>query len=163
MGSEYEEISEEHILFKDETVVVAVKDSVFTPGQVTVFPTQKFTILEQVPEDILVKCVAVANKVSIAAFEAMGAQGTNILIQNGLAAGQTVSHFGIEIIPRQAEDSLELKWEGKPVEDDELERVAEMIKDVLDGKNEEKVIEEKKEGKEDEGENYLLKSLKKIP
>ncbi len=165
MPSEYELLMEqkEAIIFEDEDLVVAVKDKVFTPGQITVFPKKKVTILEQVPDDILEKCSVLVNKASIAAFEGLGAQGTNVIIQNGLAAGQKVSHFGIEIVPRQQDDPLNFMWEGKPEQEDELDRVAEKIKEALTAKPvvKEPAPEEKAEKKK--GKNYLLKSLRKIP
>ena len=103
MNCEYCEMKDlvQAVIYKDEEVVVAVKDKVLIPGQITIFPQDHFTILEQVPDHILTKCMTIANKVSIAAFETLGSQGTNIIVRNGLGAGQNVPHFGIEVIPRK--------------------------------------------------------------
>ncbi|MBS3116575.1 HIT family protein [Candidatus Woesearchaeota archaeon] len=171
---EYCEIQErkEGIIFQDDDIVIAVKDKVITPGQMTVFPKEHFTILEQVPENIFVKCAVMANKVSIAAFECLGAQGTNLLVRNGLGAWQNVPHFSIEIIPRTEKDNLNLQWQGKPLAEDETETTLKVIKDQLESfsKEETEKKEEKKKSTENtdeaakpKGENYLLKSLKRIP
>ena len=181
MTCEYCEITEGHgnaqVLYKDEDVVVAVKDNVFTPGQITIFPIQHATILEMVPSKILAKCAVISNKVSVAAFESLGSQGTNIIIQNGLGAGQKVPHFAIEIIPRQENDGLQLQWDPKPLAEDELDRIstqlADAAKNIEVGKDpapkEEKVEEPAQENTKEEQkpqsekDNYLLKSLRRRP
>ena len=53
MGCEYCELvqrqNKENIVYEDEKILVAVKDNIFTAGQITVFPKEHFTILEMVP------------------------------------------------------------------------------------------------------------------
>jgi len=182
MGCEYCELvqrqNKENIVYEDEKILVAVKDNIFTAGQITVFPKEHFTILEMVPEDILQKCFLMANKLSIAAFESLSCQGTNILIQNGVSAGQKTPHFGLEIIPRRENDGLNLQWPPKQLMEDEIETVFLMLKEegekivnvgkassTLSNKEEgkkaeaEKTIFKKEEGKD----NYLIKSLRRIP
>jgi len=171
--------SKAEILYEDEEVVVAVKDLVMTPGQITVFPKEHFTILEMVPDKILRKCAAMANKVSIAAFESIGCQGTNIIIQNGVSAGQKVPHFAFEVVPRREGDGLNLQWEPRQLMEDEMDTAFLLLKEegekLVDiGKKEkkakveskeepkkEKIKEEKSSGEKKD--NYLLKSLKRIP
>lgn len=178
MKCEFCEIVEEQrgILYENDDLVVAVRDNVLTPGQITVFPKEHQPILETVSDEILKKCSIVANKVSIAAFESMGGKGTNIIIKNGLGAGQDVPHFGIEVIPRQEEDRLQLTWEGKPMAEDEIDRTFQLLSEAV--KNLNKVNEDsgennknnndnknnknKKESSEGK-ENYLKKSLRRIP
>ncbi len=168
------------IIYEDDEVVVAIKDLVLTPGQITVFPKEHFTILEMVPDRILEKCISIANKVSIAIFDSLGCQGTNFLVQNGLGAGQIVPHFSIEIIPRLENDHLDLRWDTKPLPEDEMETtlmtlgktLQEMDQEILAEKAaREKPISEKSEvnkldadvAKEKNKDNYLLRSIKKIP
>ena len=160
----------EDIIHADDDIVIAVKDKVTTPGQITVYPKKHYPIMEMVPEDTLNKCVSAAKKVSIAVFESLGAQGTNILVRNGLSAGQSVPHFGIEIIPRREEDGLNLQWKGKQIMEDEMEITLEAIKidlkkpSLAEVKDEIVVDEGETEAVlEKEGDNYLLKSLKRIP
>jgi len=164
------------VLFQDEQVMIVVKDLIVTPGQITIFPKEHFTILEMVPDAILEKCSTLANKVSMAIFESLGSHGTNILIQNGLGAGQKVPHFAIEVIPRIENDNLPLQWPPKQLMDDDMDTAHLMIKqegDKLIGigtkkekkeatpekKEEPKKVVEDKDGKK----NYLLKSIKRLP
>lgn len=160
---------EEEIVYADQEMVVAVKDRVATPGQLTVFPREHFTILEMVPEQILKKCAVLANKVSAAIFESLDSQGTNIIVQNGLGAGQSVPHFGIEIIPRQENDGLNLQWKSHQLMEDEVEITYALLKEeaikITSGESRSKKEEVlSKKVKEEKGEkNYLVKSLRRIP
>ena len=161
------------ILFSDNDVVVVVKETALTPGQLTIFTKDHFTILELVPDKVLAHCAVVANKVSIAIFETMGCQGTNIVIENGLSGGQNVPHFALEIIPRRENDNLPLQWLPKQLMDEEMDTAFLMLKEEGDklvnvGKEEKKkevVLKSTTEKliTEDGKDNYLLKSLRRRP
>ena len=164
--------SKAQLLYEDESVIVVVKDMVFTPGQVTVFPRDHFTIMEQVPDEILTKCMIIAEKTSRVVFEGFQAEGTNILIQNGLGAGQKVPHFAIEVIPRRDGDGLNLQWQPKEISEDDLDisthQLSEEIAKLGDftaPKKKEEVKEKREEIKasKDDKDNYLVKSLRRIP
>jgi len=148
------------ILYEDVDVVVAVKDVALTPGHLTVFPKEHFTILEMVPEKILKRCANIATKVSVAVFDGLGSQGTNIMVRNGLGAGQSVPHFAIDVIPRQDGDNLPLEWKPLQLMEDEMELAFTQIQEGL------KLVKDTKQEKKSEkpkGPNYLLKSLRRIP
>ena len=173
MKCEYCEIiernKEEEIIYQDEEVIVAIKDLTTTTGQVTVFPKKHDTILEMVPDAVLEKCAVLANKAGMAIFDGLAAQGTNVIIQNGLGAEQKVPHFGIEVIPRREGDGINLQWEPKQMMEDELESTLMAIKEALDKKEEvkeEKTVGDtgtKKVEKKSDKDNYILKSLRRIP
>ena len=178
MKCEYCEIVEGRekyaVLFQDEQMMIVVKDLVITPGQITLLSKEHFTILEMVPDPILEKCSILANKVSMAIFESLGSHGTNILIQNGLGAGQKVPHFAVEIVPRIENDNLPLQWPPQQLMEDDMDTAHLMIKqegdkliglgtkkekkEAASAKEPEKVVAEK-DGKK----NYLLKSIKRLP
>ena len=175
MKCDYCELVERNqgLIYSDNDVVVAVKETALTPGQLTIFTKEHFTILELVPDTILTKCATMANKVSIAIFETMGCQGTNIVIENGLSGGQKVPHFALEIIPRRENDNLPLQWPPKQLMDEEMDTAYLMLKEEGDklvniGKEEKKKEVAVKNSTEkissEEGkDNYLLKSLRRMP
>ncbi|MBT4936024.1 HIT family protein [Candidatus Woesearchaeota archaeon] len=171
MKCEYCDIIEEknNLLYEDDDVVVAVRDVAVTPGQISVIPKQHFTIFEQVPPDIVTKCSIMANKVSVSVFEGLGSQGTNIIVKNGTGAGQTVPHFAMDIIPRQEEDGLNLQWQSKQLMEDEMDMAFSTLKDALNPtaitvkKVKDESVKPEKVKEEKGKENYMLKSLKRIP
>ena len=148
------------VLYEDDEAVIAIKDTSLSPGQLTVFPKEHFPIMELVPENLLDKCIVLANKASITIFEGINSKGTNIVIQNGTAAGQQRPHFAIEVIPRQEEDSIDFQWPQKQLTEDELG----YLFTQLNGEEEPKEESAKEETKEISGDNNeLLKSLNRIP
>ena len=157
------------ILYEDDEVVIAIRDNVATPGQISVFTKAHYPILEMVPDNVLEKCGVLSNKVSVAVFESLGAQGTNIIVQNGLGAGQKVPHFAIEVIPRQESDGLNFQWEPKQLMEDEMESTFLALKEGIEKgmgtiKEDKTEVKENKTKKAEGGkENYLLKSIKRIP
>ena len=170
MTCEYCEIIEgkgkAEVLYQDDDLLIVIKGLAVAPGQITIFTKDHQPIIEMVPDEIIKKCSVMAKKVSIAVFEGLGSLGTNVLVQNGLGAGQKVPHFAIEIVPRRENDGLNLQWEGKQLEEVDLETTFEALSKVADEPvkiggsessdgSEEKVIDDK--------DNYLLKSIKRLP
>ena len=157
-------------------MAVALKDSALAPGQLLVFPKKHYTIMEMVPDNLLRKCSLLANKASMALFEGLGCQGTNLLVQNGVSAGQQIPHFSFEIIPRTENDALNFQWKPKPFMEEEIGPVFSLLKEAAadiyvdekkpEPKKETLVLKDKdteimvaKEGKN----NYLLKSIRRLP
>lgn len=163
------------ILAELDGIVIAVKDFVASPGQITIFPKEHFTILEIVPDVVLEQCAKIANKVSIVLFESFGSHGTNIFVQNGLSAAQKVPHFALEIIPRVENDNLPLQWQPKQLSEDEMDTAFLMLKqegdkliDIGSKKEKKGVVPDGKEGPEkvlekEGGKNYLLRSIRRLP
>lgn len=160
------------IVYEDDKIIAVVKDTAALPGQVCVFPKEHFTILELIPDAVVNHLFKAANKLSTAVFESLGAQGTNIVVQNGTAAGQAVPHFCVDIIPRRERDGLEFQWKTKQLMEEEMDTAYLMLKE----EGEKMVVgaEEKKEevfhdgktemiAEKEGGENYLVKQLKRRP
>ncbi len=186
MKCDYCEIIEQpnhtEILYEDKDLFIIVKDMVITPGQITIVPKAHHPIVEMLPHPIMEKCALLANKVSMALFDIMGG-GTNILIQNGLAGGQKVPHFAIEIIPRKENDTLPLQWPSKQLGEADLESTYSLYQEELhrekkqpdqtsssttDAKlleSSEKPSEKKQESKKEKikTDSYLLKSVNRLP
>lgn len=170
MKCDYCEIVDEKrdVLYEDGQVIIAVKDTGFALGQITVFPREHFTILEQVPDEILQQCARLANTAGVAVFEGLEVKGTNILVQNGLAAGQKVPHFSIEVIPRSDSDTVQLSWQPTQQGEDELQITFMQFQEELDAlrkpKAEKRAPESKEQLSEKKNEqNYLLRSLRRMP
>lgn len=161
------------IVYEDEEVMAFVKDFGTFPGQVCLVPKEHYTILELVPEGVAKHLFQAANKLSVAIFESLGVQGTNIIIQNGTAAGQKIPHLGIEIIPRREGDGLNFQWKTKQLLEEEMDTAYLMLKEegekIIIGAEEKKKKEVFHDEKtemvvEKEGEeNYLLKQLRRMP
>ncbi len=158
------------LLFEDEQIAVLLAPKPTVPGHVLLAPKQHAAILEQIPDVVMGKLLDKANKVSIAVFETLGAEGTNIIAHNGVAAGQAVNHAVLNVLPRRENDGLNFAWQTKQLSEEEMSTIELQLKDetknigaVEKEKPKPKELPKPKEIKEEEEINYLLKQLKRIP
>ena len=166
------EDSKQRKLYKDDKVVAILEETPYAIGHVVVVPAQHFTILEQVPDFIISHIFNVANKISTSAFEALGAHGTNILVNNGVVAGQDQPHFAVHIIPRRQNDSINLQWDTKQLSEEEMSTVELSLKEHTQHigqfqKEKAKPVDmdEEKEQKKEKmtKEDYLTRQLRRLP
>jgi histidine triad (HIT) family protein len=151
------------VIFEDNEVVAVLSDKPSGLGHVLVMPRQHFTIMEQVPDSIIEKIAIISNKISTSMFELLRLNGTNILIENGTAAGQSNPHFSVNVIPRTENDGLKLSWEPKKFTEEQLALAESQIARELK-EPEEKTEAPKKEAKIlDDKDNYMIKQLKRLP
>ena len=93
-------------LYEDRNIIAVLSPRPSVNGHIWLMPKNHYTIIEQVPDYIVAHLFNMANKISVSLFEALGAEGTNLIVQNGIAAGQKYSHFMIDMIPRSSNDGL---------------------------------------------------------
>ena len=162
-------------LYRDETVLAVLHRKPAAPGHILLFSLEHFPIMEQVPDPVIAHAFVAANKLSIALFETLNAQGSNVIIENGIPAGQTIPHFALHIIPRAEQDGLRLEWQPKKYSDDEMDIALAQIREQAEGINPRSFETERKEvvlaGPEPaeekppqkKGRDYRLRQLRRIP
>jgi histidine triad (HIT) family protein len=154
-------------LFEDESLLAMLSPEPAVAGHVLVIPKAHSPILEAIPDFVVGNAFKIANKIGVAVFEALGAQGTNVLIQNGAPAGQRHNHAMLHVIPRFENDNLPIGWTPKPASDEELTSIESKLKDETRNigifeKEKPKPIEAEKP-KELPKEDQRLKVFKRIP
>lgn len=97
-------------------------------GHTIVLPKYHAANLFELPDDIAAKALPVVKKIAAAIKEETGCDGINILQNNGTAAGQSVFHLHIHIIPRFENDGILPVWPQGAYEDGEAAEVAEKIR-----------------------------------
>lgn len=175
-----EKPSDEVVFSSDRMIITAPKKGLAL-GHLQLFPRKHATILEHLSKEELFELFSTANLLSSAVFQLFQAQGTNIIVQNGIAAGQAIAHTSVHILPRKQDDGLDLQWEMKQSPAAELEEAASAIKSqlipldmALQQKPEPATIDEKRpepqaiaHGKDEktgkEKVNYMLKQLHRVP
>ena len=158
-------------IFEDELVLAVLDYNGANPGHCFVIPKSHYPIIEQVPDNELARLFQVSNKIAIALFETMGVQGTNIFVANGTPAGQTVAHFTINVIPRKENDGINLLWQPKQLNEEEMSTVElklkEQSKNVAASVPDEKKIAKARAAKpvvmSEEEEEYFSKQLRRLP
>ena len=70
-----------------------------TDGHALVLPKEHFANLFEIPQDWAAEAMETAKTVAELLKDKLGADGLNVVQNNGEAAGQTVNHFHMHIIP----------------------------------------------------------------
>ena len=114
-------------IYEDDQFRVILDNGPATRGHALVLPKEHYANLYEIPAETLAAAAGVVKKVAAMEKEKLGADGMNIVQNNGLTAGQTVMHFHIHIIPRYENDGQHILWKpGKP-SDEELDETLKAI------------------------------------
>lgn len=169
-------IEKEKLIYQDDKVVAILSDEPANFGHVLVMPKQHYTILEQVPDDIIGHIGSVSNKLSIALFETLNIQGTNLIIHNGVSAHQTIPHLLVHIIPRLDNDGIDFSWKPRRLSEEEMSTIelelteeSKAEKEVISSQLQPRQIQtgskstEPEKIKESKETNYLIRQLERLP
>lgn len=111
--------------YEDEDFKVIMDASPAAKGHSIILPKTHAANLFELPDEYCEKIMKVAKKCATAVKETLHCDGVNILQNNGEAAGQTVFHLHVHIIPRMKDDDINITW--KPGEGDGAEELAQEI------------------------------------
>ncbi len=114
-------------IYEDEDFTVILDASPANKGHSLILPKNHFDNLFELDPAIAAKVLPLAAKLAAAIKEELGADGINIVQNNGLAAGQTVYHFHTHIIPRFEGDGCNIGWPQKEVDNEEQAALAKRL------------------------------------
>jgi len=119
-----------HKIYEDEDTLAFLDIMPRTDGHALVITKEKARDLFDVRPEALAKLMAVVQKLAPVIQEAVGAEGVLIQQFNGAAAGQTVFHLHVHILPRQEGEALK-PHAGKMADPAALAAIAEKIRKKL--------------------------------
>ena len=117
-------------VYEDEDVFAFLDISQVTKGHTLVIPKAHHANVYELPEDVAGKLFAVIPKITNAVKKAYNPIGLNLLNNNGEAAGQTVFHYHLHIIPRYGEgDGFGAVWKthNNDYTQEQLQEIAQTI------------------------------------
>jgi histidine triad (HIT) family protein len=114
-------------IYEDEDFKVIKDISPAAKGHAILLSKKHSANLFELDEDTAAKALLVAKKVALAMKEELGFEGLNLLQNNGEAAGQTVFHFHMHLIPRFRDDQVEMTWIQGKYADGDAAKVAQAI------------------------------------
>lgn len=168
-------------VFEDHLVVAFLSEAPATIGHLIVIPKKHHVILEEMEAVDAAHMFEAANRLSIAMFETLKIEGTNLLLNNGVAAGQEQPHISVHIIARKAGDGLSFEWAPKQMDEQQMATVEMKLKEEMDrhivpttpARHESTPIVKQRDkgepipGKEApvqvDKESYLIKQLRRVP
>lgn len=118
-------------VFEDDFLKAIMDISPANKGHVIIIPKTHATDIFNLEDDFVSKAFLLAKKLAITIQDVTGCDGVNILQNNGVAAGQTVFHFHIHIVPRFKEDDITIAWKQQPYKDGEADNIAKKIAEKL--------------------------------
>ena len=119
------------IVCEDETTLAFMDIGSVNPGHVLIACKAHVDDAFGLDEHQAAAMFQAAARVAKAIKRAYSPQGVSIYQANGTAAGQTVFHAHIHVVPRYDGDGMDLVWPVKHPPRAELERAAERIRRAL--------------------------------
>jgi histidine triad (HIT) family protein len=92
-------------------------------GHVLLVPKAHHSSLMDLPEELAAETARLVPRLARAIQAATGADGLNLIINNGEAAGQTVFHSHWHLIPRFVDDAVNWPWPHAEYSGDELNQM----------------------------------------
>lgn len=118
-------------LYEDDTFRVILDLGPASKGHALILPKDHYANIYEISDEVAGKAIILAKKMAGAMTEALGCDGFNVLQNNGEAAGQTVFHFHIHLIPRYKDDQVGLTWEQGVLTDEIKEEIMSKVKKYL--------------------------------
>lgn len=112
-----------HVLYEDEQFKVILDVNPATKGHALILPKEHYANLYELPEETAADAMKLAQRMMREMTEKLDCDGFNIVQNNGEAAGQTVFHFHMHLIPRYKNDGEILKYIAGDPGQEELERI----------------------------------------
>lgn len=153
-------------VYEDNDTFAFLAEKPTTLGHTIIATKKHQQIVTQVEDDVIKKMFSLAQQLSSILLEITGAEGSNIILQNGSVAGQVHPHVLTHIFPRTGQDGITFDWAQKKIPDDKMDEIHKLVdmKSVEQEKEapkiEQKKEPEKVEAKED---NYLIRQLIRRP
>ena len=110
-------------VYEDEKVLGVLDINPANPGHILILTKEHYSIMPQVPEDEISHIFMVVKSLSNTMLRGIDAQGTNIIVANGVAAGQRAQHFMVHLIPRKENDGLNFVLPQKTIEMADIEAI----------------------------------------
>jgi histidine triad (HIT) family protein len=100
--------AEVSVCFEDRDAIAFMDIQPVNPGHVLVVPRAHFESLVDIPRELAMHLFDVAMRLGPTVRRVSGADGMNVVVNSGAAAGQDVFHYHVHLIPRTAGDGFEI-------------------------------------------------------
>ncbi len=120
------------IVYEDDDILAFMDIGPIIKGHTLVIPKTCYDPITETPDEVVAKLMIVAKRIAAAQMRALGADGVNIMQNNGAAAGQEIPHIHIHVIPRFNDDGHHWNWAAKSYDSpEEMEKLAAKIREGL--------------------------------
>lgn len=114
-------------LYEDEEFVIILDIGPAAFGHALIIPKDHYANLYEMPEELLGKVMSLAKVWGEKLVKALKADGLNLVQNNGLAAGQTVFHYHLHLIPRYEGDGVGELWTPGSLSEEQRKELVEKL------------------------------------
>ncbi len=118
-------------LFENEATLAFLDIGPLAEGHVLVIPKEHHERLEDMPGGLIAAVTQQLPSLARAVVQVTGAEGYNVLQNNGKVSGQEVPHVHFHIIPRVASDGLGYRWLASSYPAGRAEKIQKQLLEAL--------------------------------
>ncbi len=118
-------------VWEDEEFKVILDLGPAAKGHALILPREHYRDLTEVPVALCGRVFSLAGKIGAAMKRRLGCAGFNVVQNNGTAAGQTVFHFHVHIIPRYENGPEMVSWEPGTADPAEQAKIAALLREEV--------------------------------
>lgn len=119
-------------IYQDDEFQVIMDAAPATRGHALILPREHYANLCELPEGTAAKVLPLAKRLAVRMTEVLACDGLNLVQNNGEAAGQTVHHFHMHLIPRYfGGRSEDVTWGHETFSDRELDEIEQGLKEHI--------------------------------
>lgn len=115
-------------LYEDEEFRVILDLGPANKGHALILPKAHYANIYELPDETVAHAMVLAKKIVTKMKDILKCDGYNIVQNNGEAAGQTVFHFHMHLIPRYEGDQVGLGWKMGELTEADKEEILNKIK-----------------------------------
>ena len=110
-------------LYEDDQFRVILDLGPATKGHALILPKEHAADIFEISEETASGVLVLAKRMAVKMTQKLHCDGMNLVQNNGEAAGQTVPHFHLHMIPRYHNDGQKINWIPGKCTQEELEAV----------------------------------------
>ena len=114
-------------IYEDDSFRAILDNGPATRGHTLIIPKDHSEDLFSLPDETAAGAIKLAKKIADRMKEKLSCDGVNLVQNNGTAAGQTVMHFHLHVIPRYTNDGQHILWKPTEPSTEELRQIREEL------------------------------------
>ena len=115
-------------VYEDSICRVILDVNPANKGHALIIPKEHFDNMYSMDAETAAKIFTIATEVAKAQKAELNPDGLNILQNNGEAAGQTVFHFHMHLVPRYIKDNVTMTWIPGKADTEELSALSKALR-----------------------------------
>ena len=173
------------VLYEDNVACIVLPKESTAIGHLQILPKQHVMMFDELPDTTAQHLLFLANYAASVIFEHLGAHGTNIIVHDGPYSNSKYPHLSVDVLLRTQDDGISFQWQPKAVSPEDMEDVAQKVRDKVEitadaemkdqgkekketeDKDKKQEIKEQKTDKTssviDNEDSYYLKQLRRMP